>query len=125
MVLLLDLVRRVPVITLWYSNQGLIPNHTVIWQPPFLYAFSLFFMASLPNEAAFGFGLCAVAYFMLLVATGRDSLGEWILRYPERTGRVEDRIASFEVIAIDHDNPPPGERSPRNRRTRLLFKYPE
>lgn len=67
LVLLLDLVRRVPVITLWYSNQGLMPNHTVLWQPPFPYAFSFFFMASLPNEAAFGFGLCAVAYFMLLV----------------------------------------------------------
>jgi len=67
LVLLLDLLRRAPSVTLWYSNQGLMPNHTVLWQPPFPYTFSFFFMASLPVEAAVGFGLCAIAYFMLLV----------------------------------------------------------
>jgi hypothetical protein len=67
LVLLLDLARRVSVLGLWYSNQGLMPNHTVLWQPPFPHTFSFFFMASLPDEAALGFGLCAVAYLMLLV----------------------------------------------------------
>jgi hypothetical protein len=67
LVLLLDLLRRVPVITLWYSNQGLMPNHTALWRPPFPYTFSFFFMASWPNEAAIGFLLCGAAYLMLLI----------------------------------------------------------
>lgn len=67
LVLLLDLFRRIPFATLWYSNLGLLPNHTVLWRPPFPHAFSLFFTASRPGEAVVGFGLCAVAYGMLLV----------------------------------------------------------
>ena len=66
-VLLFDLVRRFPLATLWYSNQGLLPNHTVLWRPPFPYVFSLFFTASRPYEAIVGFGLCGAAYIMLLV----------------------------------------------------------
>ena len=66
LVLLLDLLRRVPGITLWYSNQGLMPNHTALWRPPFPHTFSLFFIASWPSEAALGFVLCALAYLMLL-----------------------------------------------------------
>jgi hypothetical protein len=67
LVLLLDLLRRAPVITLWYSNQGLMPNHTALWRPPFPHTFSFFFMASWPGEAAIGFFLCGCAYLMLLV----------------------------------------------------------
>jgi hypothetical protein len=66
LVLLLDLLRRVPGITLWYSNQGLMPNHTALWRPPFPHTFSFFFIASWPSEAALGFVLCALAYLMLL-----------------------------------------------------------
>ncbi len=66
-VLLLDLVRRFPLAALWYSNQGLLPNHTVLWRPSFPYVFSLFFTASRPYEALIGFGLCGAAYVMLLV----------------------------------------------------------
>jgi hypothetical protein len=65
--LLLDLLRRVPGVTLWYSNQGLMPNHTALWRPPFPNTFSFFFIASWPSEAALGFVLCALAYLMLLV----------------------------------------------------------
>ncbi len=67
LVLLLDLVRRVPFTGLWYSNLGLLPNHTVLWRPPFPHVFSLFFTASRPFEAAVGFGLCGAAYVMLLL----------------------------------------------------------
>jgi hypothetical protein len=67
LVLLLDLARRIPVLGLWYSNEGLLPNHTVLWRPPFPWTFSFFFMASLPSEAAIGFVLCGVAYLMLLL----------------------------------------------------------
>ena len=64
--LLLDLLRRVPLLTLWYSNLGLLPNHTVLWQPSYPYTWSFFFMASRPSEVAIGFVLCATAYTMLL-----------------------------------------------------------
>ncbi|HVT08516.1 MAG TPA: HTTM domain-containing protein [Polyangia bacterium] len=66
-VLLLDLARRLPFATLWYSNEGLLPNHTVLWRPTVSYVFSLFFTASRPYEAAVGFALCGAAYLMLLV----------------------------------------------------------
>jgi hypothetical protein len=49
---------------------------------------------------------------------------EWILRYPDRTGRKQDRIVSFEVFKVLDDSPPPGEREPRNRRAELMFKHP-
>ena len=64
--LLLDLLRRVPFVTLWYSNLGLLPNHTVLWEPAYPYTWSFFFMASRPSEVAIGFLVCAVAYTMLL-----------------------------------------------------------
>ena len=64
LVLLLDLLRRVPGITLWYSNQGLMPNHTALWRPPFPHTFSFFFIASWPNEAALGFVLCDYQTFL-------------------------------------------------------------
>ena len=67
LVLLLDLARRLPFATLWYSNEGLLPNHTVLWRPTSEYVFSLFFTASLPYEAMIAFALCGAAYLLLLV----------------------------------------------------------
>jgi hypothetical protein len=49
---------------------------------------------------------------------------EWILRYPQRTGRHEDELVSFKVFKIEDDSPPPGERTPTNPRASLLFEYP-
>ena len=66
-VLLLDLGRRARGLEHWYTNHGLLPNHTLLWKPPFEYTFSLFFTASRTGEAAVGFALCAGAYLMLLV----------------------------------------------------------
>ncbi|HWP06673.1 MAG TPA: HTTM domain-containing protein [Polyangiaceae bacterium] len=65
--LLLDLARRARGLETWYSNDGLLPNHTLLWKPPFEYTFSLFFAASRTGEAVFGFVLCAIAYAMLLL----------------------------------------------------------
>src|SRR5207253_10417298 len=48
---------------------------------------------------------------------------EWILRYPDRTGRAEDHIVSFKVFKVEDDSPPPGEHTPRNARASLLFDY--
>ncbi len=67
LVLLLDLAKRWAEIGLWYTNDGLLPNHTLLWRPSFSHAFSLFLLASRGYEAAVGFVLCGAAYTMLLV----------------------------------------------------------
>ena len=66
--LLADLLRRVPLISTFYSNDGPLPNHVMLWRPVGDYHFSLFFLASLPGEAAFLFVLCGVCF--LLFALG-------------------------------------------------------
>jgi hypothetical protein len=49
-------------------------------------------------------------------------LKAWIFDYPRRTGNPEDHIVSFEAKVLEQDNPPPGEREPRNFRSRVLFR---
>ena len=66
-VLLFDLVHRIPVLDLLYTNDGLLPNHTLLWRPPTQWMFSFFFLASRPDEAMLGFALCAFVYLALLV----------------------------------------------------------
>jgi predicted DCC family thiol-disulfide oxidoreductase YuxK len=65
--LLGDLLRRVPDLRDFYSNLGLIPNHTVLWRPPFPRIFSVFFMASLPEEAALWFFIAFICFFCFLI----------------------------------------------------------
>lgn len=67
LLLLWDLARRIPDLAVWYSNQGLLPNHTQLWRPASEHIFSMFFLASHEGEAAFGFLLCALVYLGLLV----------------------------------------------------------
>jgi hypothetical protein len=67
LVLLLDLARRIPGLTLWYSNDGLLPNHMMLWRPPTQWMFSLFFLASWTDEAALGFVVCGFVYMALLI----------------------------------------------------------
>jgi predicted DCC family thiol-disulfide oxidoreductase YuxK len=68
MLLIFDLIHRAwGGITLWYSNEGLLPNHTILWRPPTQWMFSLFYMASWPDEAKLGFVLCGLVYLGLLV----------------------------------------------------------
>ena len=66
-VLLIDLVRRVPVLDLFYTNDGLLPNHTLLWRPPTQWMFSFFFLASLRQEAILGFLICGFVYLALLL----------------------------------------------------------
>jgi predicted DCC family thiol-disulfide oxidoreductase YuxK len=66
-ILLIDLVRRIPVLDLFYTNDGLLPNHTLLWRPPTQWMFSFFFLASLRGEAILGFLLCGFVYLALLV----------------------------------------------------------
>jgi len=65
--LLWDLIRRVPGISTWYTNDGLLPNHTHLWRPAAPQMFSLLFAASWTNEAAAIFAFCGIAFFCLLI----------------------------------------------------------
>jgi hypothetical protein len=49
-------------------------------------------------------------------------LKAWIFDYPLRTGNPDDRIVSFEAKLFEQENPPPGERDPRNFRSRVMFR---
>jgi hypothetical protein len=66
LVLLSDLARRWVEIGFWYTNQGLLPNHTLLWRPPAGRMFSLFFGVSQLDEAGVGFALCGAIYVALL-----------------------------------------------------------
>jgi predicted DCC family thiol-disulfide oxidoreductase YuxK len=65
--LLLDLSFRSKVYEYFYSNDGLLPNHTLLWAPPAPKLFSLFFTLSTPTEAAVAMWLCAFVFLMLLI----------------------------------------------------------
>jgi hypothetical protein len=67
LVLLLDLGKRWVQLGSWYTNAGLVPNHTLLWRPSFDKVFSFFYMASYSHEAVLGFVVCAIAYTTLLV----------------------------------------------------------
>lgn len=67
LVLLSDLARRWSEIELWYTNSGLLPNHTLLWRPPSERMFSLFFTVSNIGEARLAFALCGAAYVMLVL----------------------------------------------------------
>ena len=67
LVLLLDLVKRLPGLLTWYTNEGLLPNHTVLWKPTFDPTFSPFYMASHGWQAGLGFAVCGLAYLALLL----------------------------------------------------------
>ena len=62
LLLLADLVHRYRGLDVWYTNSGLLPNHTLLWRPPATHMFSVFFMASSRAEAQLGFGVCALVY---------------------------------------------------------------
>jgi predicted DCC family thiol-disulfide oxidoreductase YuxK len=66
-VLLGDLVRRATDIDTWYTNVGLVPNHTMLWAPLEKWQFSLFFQASSGLEARVGFLLCGLSYLLFLL----------------------------------------------------------
>src|SRR5258705_8354847 len=65
--LLWDLLRRVPEIAVWYSNRGLLPNHTSLWRPGAEYMFSFFFAASTVEEAAWMFVFCGLVFLAFTV----------------------------------------------------------
>jgi len=67
LVLIGDLLRRIPWIREFYTNAGVLPNHTVLWRPPVTRLFSFFYMVSLPEEAVLGFAICFFCFFCFLI----------------------------------------------------------
>src|SRR6185295_16956440 len=65
--LLYNLWRRVPRISSFYSNDGILPNHTVLWRPTIEYTFSFFNAASRTDEAAIMFVLCGLIFLAFTV----------------------------------------------------------
>jgi predicted DCC family thiol-disulfide oxidoreductase YuxK len=67
LVLIVNLVRRVPLLRDFYTNAGLLPNHTVLWKPPLPRLLSVFFPVSLGHEAWLMFAICFFCFFCLMI----------------------------------------------------------
>ena len=67
LLLFADLIHRYQGLDDWYTNSGLLPNHTLLWRPPTSHLFSLFFVASSHSEAQLGFALCGLVYLCFLL----------------------------------------------------------
>lgn len=65
--LLVNLWWRYQDVDVWYTNDGLFPNHSLLWRPPARYLISFFFTLSSHDEATAGFLLCAIAFFVFLL----------------------------------------------------------
>jgi hypothetical protein len=59
--------RRMPGLPSFYSNDGVLPNHTVLWRPTIEYMFSFFLAASRTEEAAVMFALCTIVFLLFTV----------------------------------------------------------
>jgi hypothetical protein len=75
--LMLDLLRRVPDLEVWYTNVGLLPNHTLLWRPGARYQFSFFFPFSWTSEVVVLFALCGVIFFCFLIGW-KTRLFHWL-----------------------------------------------
>lgn len=67
LLLLVDVVRRLGDLDVWYTNQGLMPNHTMLWAPQARLGWSVFFGVSELHEARFVVALIVLVYVGLLV----------------------------------------------------------
>jgi len=63
--LLTDLLRRAPLIPTFYANEGLLPNHLLLWSPGAELQFSFFFLASHVHEAVVLFVLHGLVFLLL------------------------------------------------------------
>jgi predicted DCC family thiol-disulfide oxidoreductase YuxK len=65
--LLVDLYRRIPDFVLFYTNEGMLPNHGAIFRPMSGHIFSLYHAFSTRGEVGAAFALTAVVYVLYLV----------------------------------------------------------
>jgi hypothetical protein len=68
---------------------------------------------------------CAYALRIAGSPNYHQAFSEWILRYPERTGRDGDRIVSFEAFMVLDESPLPGKREPTDTRAERFIQFPE
>jgi len=54
-------------------------------------------------------------------AAYRQAFSEWLIAYPERTGRAQDCLVSYEVYYVTDQTPPPGSSAPPKPAERQLF----
>jgi hypothetical protein len=66
-VLLYDLARRAAVLSLVYSNRGLLSNHYVMYAPQANHQFSVLDAFSTPNEVRLAFALIALTYLAYML----------------------------------------------------------
>jgi hypothetical protein len=66
LLLLLDLGKRVPGIPFWYTNDGLLPNHRLLFRPAREWTLSLLYGFTTVGEIAVAFGLMALVYLAFL-----------------------------------------------------------
>ena len=67
LLLLFDVLRRWEDLDVWYTNAGLMPNHTMLWAPQARLGFSIFYGVSELHEARFFVGLIVLVYVGLLL----------------------------------------------------------
>lgn len=67
LLLLWDVLRRWTDLDVWYTNAGLMPNHTMLWAPQAKLGFSIFYGVSQLHEARFFVSLIVIVYLLLLV----------------------------------------------------------
>jgi hypothetical protein len=65
--LLADLAKRSSILSLFYTNTGLIPNHRVLWRPIRESMLSFLLSLSAQHEVTLAFALIAVVYLSFLV----------------------------------------------------------
>lgn len=65
--LIADLLRRAAGLSTWYSNDGLLPNHTLLWRPPAEPQISWFFTASTVGQATALFVLTGIVYLLFFL----------------------------------------------------------
>jgi hypothetical protein len=52
-----------------------------------------------------------------------DPLRDWILRFPLRTKREQDRIVRFSAYVVEQRSPAPGEAAPHDVRSHVFLRY--
>jgi hypothetical protein len=67
LLLLYNVWRRLGSLGTFYSNDGVLPNHTVLWRPTIEYMASFFLAASRTDEAAVMMALCAVVFVLFTI----------------------------------------------------------
>ena len=65
--LLVDLLRRVPVLVPFYTNEGVLTNHYALYHPISRHVISLFYAFSTPGEVACAFAVTFAVFFCFFV----------------------------------------------------------